>query len=761
MVLALGKVCATDLLLMPASGHYEGGVHVTIEAPPGATVYVTMDGSTPNLRADRYQGPLTIRRNTMVRAIAVVNGQVLGEGGATYLIDEPESNLPTLSIGTEPNRLFHPRTGLFVDGPNARFSHPQRPGANYWSRERWPAYIDYWEPDGKTIFSNVTDVRLFGGVSRTFDQKSLSISAHRRHGVNRIGNYPLGRDGPKRVQHLVLRNAGSDFSRAHLRDLLTSRICREWPVFTQLGRSVRVYINGTYWGLYHLREKINPDFIADHYPVDSDSIDLLEHRLSVKHGTGSHYRRLLRYLEQHYLSDPVAYSYVAEQMDIESFMHHQIVQVFIDNRDAGGNIRFWRPQRDTGRWRWILFDTDYSYGLHDPKSYAFNTLALLTDPAGDQWPNPPWSTFLFRKLLEQPHFRERFLQRFADALNTVFRTERIVRQLDSLVYHIEPEMQRHLERWKLPRSFWYQQLDRIRTFAHRRPVEVQDHLSSYFGLDGWVPLRLQPTDGGYVQINGGTPVYEEGLAGYYPSEIPLTIRAHSNYGYHFSGWEGAVSESDPETLLLYPIPNRPLVIRARFEPLRGSLPDAIQISEICPHHSQTGDWLELHHAGTDPVNLAGWELRDDRHRYVLPAHRLLPGDYLVVARKPEAIQEVHPQLHSIVGPLSFGLQRESDQVSLVRPDGQVVSTRTYRFDGPGTDFVYTRDRRGRWRTQAGLGTPGAPPSGGWLDARDATLTKRLRLIVGFALIVTAMLWYRSRHQQLTRYSDSTARRRLR
>ena len=104
-------------------------------------------------------------------------------------------------------------------------------------------------------------------------------------------------------------------------------------------------------------------------------------------------------MENNDLSDPVNYTYIQTQMDVQNFMDYQIAQIFFDNRDAGGNIRIWRPQTQNGRWRWILYDTDWGFGLHDDLAYKYNSLAFHTKPDGPRWPNPPWSTFILRKLL--------------------------------------------------------------------------------------------------------------------------------------------------------------------------------------------------------------------------------------------------------------------------------------------------------------------------------------------------------------------------
>src|SRR5690554_7474240 len=61
----------------------------------------------------------------------------------------------------------------------------------------------------------------------------------------------------------VLRNAGGDMQGAHIRDAYSTQLTKESGVAFQEYRPVVVYINGKYWGIYSLREKINEHFIHD------------------------------------------------------------------------------------------------------------------------------------------------------------------------------------------------------------------------------------------------------------------------------------------------------------------------------------------------------------------------------------------------------------------------------------------------------------------------------------------------------------------
>ena len=162
--------------------------------------------------------------------------------------------------------------------------------------------------------------------------------------------------------------------------------------------------------------------------LSPEHIDLLDiqgiNDENVVHGTNTDYQILLEYLENQDMTEPMVQAALENWIDIESYMSYQAFQIFVDNRDwPGNNIKFWRDHRVGGKWRWILYDTDFGFGIWDPNAFTFNTLSYALDPNGPGWPNPPWSTLVFRKLIENEHFKHAFVNIYCDMLNTVFMPE--------------------------------------------------------------------------------------------------------------------------------------------------------------------------------------------------------------------------------------------------------------------------------------------------------------------------------------------------
>src|SRR6476661_7604680 len=104
------------------------------------------------------------------------------------------------------------------------------------------------------------------------------------------------------------------------------------------------------------------------------------------------------------------------------------------------------PYGQDGRWRWMAHDMDDTFGISND-NISLNTLAVATDPNGPEWPNPQWSTLLLRKMLENPSFKNDFINRFADLMNTSFLSSRMLDVMLAMKAQKEPEMADEYFRW--------------------------------------------------------------------------------------------------------------------------------------------------------------------------------------------------------------------------------------------------------------------------------------------------------------------------
>ncbi|HEX9970460.1 MAG TPA: CotH kinase family protein, partial [bacterium] len=363
------------------------------------------------------QSPIPIIITTVVRAREILSNSLPGKISThTYFINE-KITLPVVSLTTNPPNLWDPDSGIYVLGKNYD-PNPPNLSANFWQDWERPVHVEFFEPDGNLCFSLDAGIKIFGGWSQAYPQKSVAIYARSRYGASDI-DYQIFPDKPiTKFEAIVLRNSGSDCLKTKLRDPMMQSLISESDLDIQAYRPAVVFLNGDYWGIHNIREKVNEYYLEANRGIDPDNIDLLEGNGSVIEGDRTHYQAMLDYIASHNMQLRETLDSIRTMMDVENFLDYEIAQIYYDNTDwPGSNIKFWRPRTADGRWKWIVFDTDFGFGLHNSEAYKNNTIALATEPNGPNWSNPPWSTFLLRKLLENPVFKNDFINRFADHMN--------------------------------------------------------------------------------------------------------------------------------------------------------------------------------------------------------------------------------------------------------------------------------------------------------------------------------------------------------
>lgn len=740
------SAASPDTLILSASqpsALCQKPIVLTLQAnTEGATIYFTTDGTAPTQASRRYTSPLTIDSTIVLQAVAYRAGQRSAVLARSFIFGE-FTDFPVVSIIIEPAALFDPVSGLHVRGPRASNKFPYT-GANYNSNREVNAYVDFIESDKSHAFGEYCKLRIFGGYSRMFPQKSLALTADEDRGSKRF-KHEIFPDRPfKSYKHFVLRNSGSDFGGTHLRDAFITSLGREMGLTVQAYRPSITYINGKYWGILNIREKINRHFLAMHFGVDKDSVDLLEHNAGRKAGTRKHYEAMRNFMRDNDLSIQKNYEYITTQMDVVDFADYQIMQIFIDNQDAGGNIKFWRPQTPKGRWRWILFDTDFGFG-HYGTGAKNNSLAFHTEPNGPNWPNPAWSTFNLRMLLKNNGFRDFFINRFMHRLNTILSAEHTLPRLDSMAARIRGELPRHWKRWNLEEKRWTHEIKKMQEFGTERPKYVRQHLRAMFPHVGnEVRLRVEVVGGGRVEIDGVVDVralYE----GIYFQQLPLQMHARSTFRAQFSHWEVMGKRQEKDSIQVkFGNKDTLLVVRAVFREGQHPLAKSVVINEVCSHDSTAGDWVELFNPSELPVNLKGWTMTDaSGNQFTFPDASLPAASYLVIVQSGKQFAVAYPQCPKFVGDFRFGLDKRKDAVQLYDSEGMPVDSFGYDLPkGENKDERVILARRDpeqsssnsdNWRRETRAGSP-ALANPDFVELKHSTKVKNILFYAGITAL---------------------------
>lgn len=659
---------------------------------PNSTLYYTTDGSFPDTSSTLYSDPINVSGNTVLRAIATKPGWIDSKPVTHSYLFDYDGSLPVVSLSTDPEHFWDNDSGIYVMGPNASTEFPYF-GANFWQDWERPIHIEMYEPNGELGFSIDAGVKIYGNYSRANPQKSLSIFARGVYGYPEI-NYQVFPDrNIDQFEAIVLRNSGNDWNTSHFRDGLMSKIAYKAGVTAQAYRPAVVYLNGVYWGILNIREKINEHFLASHFPIDPGNIDLLEDNNEVIHGNATHYLDLLTYIDENDITEPDVYSLVSNAIEIDNYIRYTITQIFIDNWDwPGNNVKYWRPRTPEGSWRWILFDTDFSFGLFTPNGYMHDMFEFATLPDGpsetiwgwdEWWPNPPWSTYLLRTLLENEAFRNNFINQCADLLNTLFDPDEILSTVDEITGLIEDEIPDHTARWGSNLATWNNNVDILRNFVFYRNAFVWSHMQSHFNITGTYQLHLDQLGGdGAINVNS-ISINDFPWQGQYCDVIPIQIEAVPAPGYRFVEWYGL--DSTGNTLIVNTEDDT--TFTAIFEPVDGDS-TAIVINEINYNSASdfdVEDWIELVNNTGFTIDLSGWKIKDsdDSHVFVIPEQTIVEnGQYIVLSRDITLFKSFFPDVSNVLGNISFGFSGGGELVRLYDPNDDLMDQVDYDDDDP-------------------------------------------------------------------------------
>lgn len=451
-----------------AQGVYENVEYLDVELVGEGEIYYTTDCTAPGADAIRYTGPIRITKTTVIRAVCRQEGMIESRTlDLTYLLNEKD-NLPAVTLVLEPDDLWSAERGIYTRGGRGEPEYPHV-GANYFQKWERSASVSLFEKDG-TGFTSGCGLRIFGGYSRAQDVKAFSCSFRDSYGASEL-SYPLfGEEGLDTYEAFVLRAGGQDVFTGRIRDvLMTSLLADATNVPVQKYRPVVLYLNGQFWGVYFIREKINENYVAGNYNVRADSVVLTD-----RNGYECpEYMELFNYAVTHDLSQPEHYAYICQMMDVDEYIDVMVAQMCIGNHD-NGNVKFFRYEG--GKWTWAFFDTD-----HGLTNVAYHSPGEHLSPGGTGFINDI-STHLINALMRNKEFKDKFLTRMAWQLNNIWTPENINARIDYLESLVKADMVKDYIRWGYDPAIRQRHIDSLRAVANGRRDVMIGYVQSYFDL---------------------------------------------------------------------------------------------------------------------------------------------------------------------------------------------------------------------------------------------------------------------------------------
>ncbi|MFT6065282.1 MAG: hypothetical protein ACJAQX_001151 [Polaribacter sp.] len=618
-----------------------------------------LGGDVPTESSSVYTNPIQINTNISVRAKIFLENYLPSKVFTKGYLIHTNHELDVVFLTTDPENLFNGDTGIYVFGPNGSYdNNVPYYGANFWEDWERPIHFSFYENKTNTIVEFNGGVKIFGGWSRgQNDQRSLALFARGKYGDSKFEHSFFDQLNYNDFQALVLRNSGQDWLKSSMKDIMLTSLMRGSGLDFQEHNPVATYLNGDYWGMYNLREKVNEHMLASKHNINAEDITLLSDNAEEIEGSNAEYNELINYIKLTDLSIDANFEYVKQQIDIRSYALYQATNIFINNTDwPGNNIKFWKHPE--GKWRWIMFDTDFGFGpFWNTRNYWEDTLSFALDENGLYWFNPSWSTLLFRRLMTNISFRNMFINQYADELNSRFLPNNVNAHINDIYKVIQPETQTHYELWGSDVSAVNYYVDEMKVFAENRPSIAKNHIKSKFNLPHYHPITItnQNISKGFVKVNDHLKIQNSSWIGDYFETVPIQLTAIPEAGFEFSHWNGAISSTNKTITLNL---TEAIEVIPNFKVSTSVYPIVInEINYRSSNDFNADDWVELYNPNTFSIDLSDWSLKDDddTHVYKIPVGTTIhPNSYLVVVKDKKDFSTVFPEITNYIGDLGFG-----------------------------------------------------------------------------------------------------------
>jgi len=393
-------------------GFYDAPFNVVITTTtPGAGIRYTTDGTKPSAtNGTLYLAPVAISKTTPLRAVACKTGWLSTDVDThTYIfVDQvarqpddpvgwpadwgPDVNVPAAVIPSDyemdqrvaDNTLtnYSVREALldipsvsiallpadFIDKDSGIYANP----VSRWERE---CSVEYIHPEGIKGFQQNCKVEIHGNASRNplYAQKhSLRLTFTTAYGAAKL-DYPLFKESSvEKFNQLVLRACFSDSwglvswltdlyrpnDSMYIRDVWMKKSLCDMGQLSSYGNFVHLYVNGLYFGLYNLTERLDQDFFADHgggapedWEVNADF-----------RSEGPRWNAMLDIDP----STPAGYEQIQEYLDIDNFSDYMLLHLYADSADwpSHNGYAAANPVSGDGRFRFFVWDQEMVLDYH-------------------------------------------------------------------------------------------------------------------------------------------------------------------------------------------------------------------------------------------------------------------------------------------------------------------------------------------------------------------------------------------------------------
>ena len=622
------------------SGFYPDNFKLKLSSEEGTTIYFTLDSTDPRTsetaleykdyiliydrtlepniyaninenedspvsisRGNGFKGPVyPVDKAMVIRAVAKNSkGEFSEVNTKTYWVTNEDlaqyEDLTVISLVTNPENLFDPDIGIYVTGTmyqEWKKSEDYDPKQNPWDKNgkcnyymrgaEWEreAHLTIFEKGERVIQQNI-GIRLKGASTRNNAGKSFNLHARKEYGKETFeaelfkDNYDIYGNKITSYKSISIRSIyeQSRFKDKLGRDLLYER---ENLVSANMKPCI-LFLNGEYWGLYLLQEKIDDKYFESHFLIPNEDIVMLKGS-DIEEGPEEELIDIEGFFKEYSkkdVNDEEIYKEIKKRVDIYSMIEFFGTGIYISIGDwPGQNEGEWRNMGEIiegnkfadGRWRFMIYDLDYTMGSKFAGVGSFDSDNFkFVEGRSNRFP-----VNLFMALLKNnTDFQQKFVNLYCDYANEVFKSEKVDKLLNEYKEKYSDMIAYSQLRWwgwgsKLEgflnyRTRYFQALDIISEFYRKRAVYTLPHMKDFLGLKGeLVNLIIEVKGRGRIQVNSITAELNRNnlWVGHYFTNIPIVLKAIPDVGFTFSGWGGKV-DYDQQTIEIILFSNTTIV----------------------------------------------------------------------------------------------------------------------------------------------------------------------------------------------------------
>ena len=486
----------------------ESSITVTITPKDvSADVYYTTDGSTPTMESTRYTAPLSLNKTTLLRAIEVKDGkssdittasyimtasvlsqpnnpegypeewgkytQTFGTAVADYEMDpemtsdpilrpkiiEGLKQIPILSVVTDKGNLFNKEADEETGGIYIFTGPPVGDNTgNGWTRQ---CSAELFGGPQNHDFTIDCGLKLHGGHGRLAEKNpkhSFRLQFKKTYGPKSL-DYPLyGKDEPSSFGQLVLRchfgNAWQHWSDGnrqkaqYTRDVWARRMQRKLGQPSVNALYAHLFLNGMYWGLYNIAERVDDNFGKEHFGGKKGDYDVIKieeeggNHIEASEGTLDSWNEMFETVKavagkSSGLTPEAAYEKLDTLLDKDNFIDYMIINQYAGNTDWDHHNWYAIRRNNTNKegFKFLCWDSEIIFENKDENVVTKRNSGGPTD--------------IFNMLLKNEDFARRYLRRAKDLLTDdgLLGEKSVVEVWDSLYNNISMAIYDESARW--------------------------------------------------------------------------------------------------------------------------------------------------------------------------------------------------------------------------------------------------------------------------------------------------------------------------